>query len=63
MLTLSTILKTYPIMMIICLLNVLYYDSILNDNVVTADSFKLSSLRNRIGIKGSIAKIEYNFLC
>ena len=42
-------------------LNVLYYDSILNDNVVTADSFKLSSLRNRIGIKGSIARIEYNF--
>ena len=26
-----------------------------------ADSFKLSSLRNRIGIKGSIARIEYNF--
>ena len=29
--------------------------------MVTADSFKLSSLRNRIGIKGSIARIEYNF--
>ena len=43
------------------LVNVFYYDSILNDNVVTADSFKLSSLRNRIGIQGSIARIEYNF--
>lgn len=41
-------------------LNSDFYDIILHNNTITADSFELSVLKNKIGFKGILANINYN---